>query len=60
MCNCGLCGSRKHTLTEWERHAGCKAKKWKHSVKVEGTTQPLIKWVCGSSCHTRCMTILFP
>ncbi|XP_068473749.1 histone-lysine N-methyltransferase ATX3-like isoform X2 [Phaseolus vulgaris] len=45
MCNCGLCGSRKHTLTEWERHAGCKAKKWKHSVKVEGTTQPLIKWI---------------
>ncbi|CAJ1877047.1 unnamed protein product [Sphenostylis stenocarpa] len=45
MCNCGLCGSRKHTLTEWERHAGCKAKKWKHSVKVESTMQPLINWM---------------
>ncbi|KAK7378995.1 hypothetical protein VNO80_04446 [Phaseolus coccineus] len=45
MCNCGFCGSKKHTLTEWERHAGCKAKKWKHSVKVESTMQPLIKWI---------------
>ncbi|TKY61766.1 Histone-lysine N-methyltransferase ATX3 [Spatholobus suberectus] len=45
MCKCGLCGSRKQTLTEWERHAGCKAKKWKYSVKVESTMQPLIKWI---------------
>nr|KYP50996.1 Histone-lysine N-methyltransferase ATX3 [Cajanus cajan] len=44
-CKCGLCGSRKQALTEWERHAGCKARKWKYSVKVEGTMQPLIKWI---------------
>ncbi|KAK7338057.1 hypothetical protein VNO77_18654 [Canavalia gladiata] len=45
VCKCGLCGTRKQTLTEWEKHAGCKAKKWKHSVKVESTMQPLIKWI---------------
>ncbi|KAL2318725.1 hypothetical protein Fmac_032601 [Flemingia macrophylla] len=41
---CGICGSRKQRLAERERHAGCKARKWKYSVKVEGTMQPLIKW----------------
>ncbi|KAL2345434.1 hypothetical protein Fmac_006719 [Flemingia macrophylla] len=44
-CKCGLCGSWKQGLAEWERHAGCKARKWKYSVKVEGTMQPLIKWI---------------
>ncbi|BAT86291.1 hypothetical protein VIGAN_04392700 [Vigna angularis var. angularis] len=52
MCNCGLCSSRKYTLTEWERHAGCKAKKWKHSVKVESTMQPLIKWISNHKTPT--------
>ncbi|KAK7258507.1 hypothetical protein RIF29_24086 [Crotalaria pallida] len=45
MCKCGPCGSRKQTLPDWERHTGCKAKKWKHSVKVESTMQPLMKWL---------------
>ncbi|WJX85718.1 RING-type E3 ubiquitin transferase [Trifolium repens] len=45
ICKCGSCGSRKQALAEWERHAGCRAKKWKHSVKVEGTMQLLIKWI---------------
>ncbi|MED6174976.1 hypothetical protein PIB30_074103 [Stylosanthes scabra] len=46
MCKCSSCGStRKHKLPEWERHTGCKAKKWKHNVKVENTMLPLIKWI---------------
>ncbi|XP_057439659.1 histone-lysine N-methyltransferase ATX3-like [Lotus japonicus] len=45
MCKCGSCGSREHTLTEWERHAGCRARKWKYSVKIANTKQPLIKWI---------------
>ncbi|XP_061357086.1 histone-lysine N-methyltransferase ATX3-like [Gastrolobium bilobum] len=51
MCKCGSCGSRKQTLTEWERHTGCRAKKWKHSVKVKSTMLPLENWVCISSCY---------
>ncbi|KAG4913707.1 hypothetical protein JHK86_054140 [Glycine max] len=35
-----------HTLTEWERHAGSKARKWRYSVKVESTMQPLKEWCC--------------
>lgn len=50
LCKCSTCGSKKQALAEWERHTGCTAKKWKHSVKVEGTMQPLIKWVCVISC----------
>ncbi|KAL8172557.1 hypothetical protein V2J09_024361 [Rumex salicifolius] len=46
-CNCGSCGSRKQTLSEWEKHTGCRAKKWKYSVKVKGTTTPLSKWLEG-------------
>ncbi|KAI5423808.1 hypothetical protein KIW84_030145 [Lathyrus oleraceus] len=45
MCGCGSCGSKKQALPEWERHVGCRAKKWRLSVKVEGTMQPLIKWI---------------
>ena len=46
MCECGLCGSKKQTLSEWERHTGCRAKKWKFSVKVKSTMLPLENWVC--------------
>ncbi|KAI4355233.1 hypothetical protein L6164_004026 [Bauhinia variegata] len=45
LCNCGSCGSRKQTLSEWERHTGCRAKKWKYSVKVKSTMLPLEKWI---------------
>ncbi|KOM31675.1 hypothetical protein LR48_Vigan01g123000 [Vigna angularis] len=44
MCNCASCGSRKQTLSEWEKHTGCRAKRWKHSVKVKSTMLPLEKW----------------
>ncbi|XP_028791077.1 histone-lysine N-methyltransferase ATX3 [Neltuma alba] len=45
MCKCGSCVPRKQTLSEWERHTGCKAKKWKFSVKVKSTMLPLEKWI---------------
>ncbi|XP_038709358.1 histone-lysine N-methyltransferase ATX3-like [Tripterygium wilfordii] len=44
-CKCGSCGSKKQTPSEWERHTGCRAKKWKYSVKVKGTMLPLEKWI---------------
>lgn len=45
-CKCGLCGPSKHTLNQWERHTGCKAKKWKISVKDKETMLPLWELVC--------------
>lgn len=47
QCLCGSCGTKKYGLSEWERHTGCRAKKWKHSVKVKGSNMPLEKWVCS-------------
>ncbi|GAB2298062.1 hypothetical protein Dimus_032137, partial [Dionaea muscipula] len=44
-CNCGSCGTRKQRLCEWERHTGCRSKKWKYSVKVKGSMITLEKWV---------------
>ncbi|KAK9207238.1 hypothetical protein WN943_017523 [Citrus x changshan-huyou] len=45
VCRCRSCGPKKLTLSEWERHTGCRAKKWKYSVKVLGTMLPLGKWI---------------
>ncbi|KAE8646732.1 histone-lysine N-methyltransferase ATX3 [Cucumis sativus] len=45
VCNCGSCGSRKQRLSEWEKHTGCRAKKWKYSVKVKATMLPLEQWI---------------
>ncbi|XP_042000585.1 histone-lysine N-methyltransferase ATX5-like isoform X1 [Salvia splendens] len=45
QCICGSCGTKMYGLSEWERHTGCRAKKWKHSVKVKGTKIPLEKWM---------------
>ncbi|XWS46228.1 hypothetical protein CRYUN_Cryun14cG0046500 [Craigia yunnanensis] len=45
VCECGACGTKKYTLSEWERHTGCRAKKWKYSVKVKDTMIPLEKWI---------------
>jgi hypothetical protein len=44
MCKCGSCDSRKRTPSQWERHTGSRAKKWKYSVKVKSTMLPLEKW----------------
>ncbi|CAA0838929.1 Histone-lysine N-methyltransferase ATX3 [Striga hermonthica] len=45
QCTCGSCGSKKCGPSEWERHTGCRAKKWKHSVKVKGSKLTLEKWM---------------
>lgn len=45
VCKCGSCGSKMQTPSEWERHTGCRAKKWKYSVKIKDTREPLEKWL---------------
>lgn len=52
QCMCGSCGTKKLTLTEWERHTGCRAKKWKSSVKVKDTMQTLEKWILGCNSNS--------
>lgn len=51
VCECGACGSKKYTLSEWERHTGCRAKKWKYSVKVKDTMTTLEKWIVDYNAH---------
>ncbi|KAG0484658.1 hypothetical protein HPP92_008737 [Vanilla planifolia] len=45
QCHCGSCKSHKLTLSEWERHTGCRGKNWKSSVKVKSTMLSLGKWL---------------
>lgn len=42
-CKCGSCGTRKQTPSEWERHTGSRAKKWKVSIKLKDSMLPLEK-----------------
>ncbi|CAA0831369.1 Histone-lysine N-methyltransferase ATX3 [Striga hermonthica] len=51
QCTCGSCGTRKCGLNEWERHTGCRAKKWKYSVKVKGSKLTLEKWMSLYNLH---------
>ncbi|KAL1830344.1 hypothetical protein ACET3Z_008756 [Daucus carota] len=44
-CRCGSCGKRKQKVSEWERHTGSRAKKWKTSVKVKSSKLPLEQWM---------------
>ncbi|GKB23581.1 histone-lysine N-methyltransferase ATX3-like protein isoform X1, partial [Tanacetum coccineum] len=45
-CKCGgLCGTRKQTPSEWERHVGSRAKKWKSSIKLRESGLPLERLV---------------
>ncbi|XAR62967.1 Histone-lysine N-methyltransferase [Bertholletia excelsa] len=50
-CKCGSCGTRKQTLSEWERHTGSRAKKWKVSIKVKDSMLPLEKWIEEYNAH---------
>ncbi|CAH2063183.1 unnamed protein product [Thlaspi arvense] len=52
VCKCGDCGARKQRPSEWERHTGSRAKKWKYSVKVKDTMLTLEKWIAGFSATT--------
>ncbi|GER26485.1 histone-lysine N-methyltransferase ATX3 [Striga asiatica] len=51
QCTCGSCGTKKCGLNEWERHTGCRAKKWKYSVKVKGSNLTLEKWMALYNLH---------
>lgn len=51
QCKCGSCGTKKYTLSEWERHTGSRAKKWKFSVKVKGSMLTLEKWIAEYNAH---------
>ncbi|KAL2893228.1 Histone-lysine N-methyltransferase ATX3 [Bienertia sinuspersici] len=57
VCKCGRCGTKKQSLSVWEKHTGCRAKKWKYSVKVKGTMIPLHQWLTNvgatAACHTQ-------
>ncbi|XP_021846513.2 histone-lysine N-methyltransferase ATX3 isoform X1 [Spinacia oleracea] len=56
VCKCGRCGTRKQSLSEWEKHTGCRAKKWKYSVKVKGSMIALHQWLTdfgASACDTQ-------
>ncbi|KAF7153653.1 hypothetical protein RHSIM_Rhsim01G0172300 [Rhododendron simsii] len=52
-CTCGSCGTKKRTPSEWEKHTGSRAKKWKVSIKVKGSMLTLEKWVCTGSLHSK-------
>ncbi|KAL6513640.1 hypothetical protein OROGR_021126 [Orobanche gracilis] len=51
QCMCGSCGTTKFGLNQWERHTGCRAKKWKYSVKVKGSNLTLEKWMAECNIH---------
>ncbi|GAA0158781.1 zinc finger transcription factor [Lithospermum erythrorhizon] len=45
QCTCGSCGTKKQKLNKWERHTGCRAKKWKSTVKLKGSDLTLVEWL---------------
>lgn len=45
VCKCGICGTEKQALSEWERHTGSSAKNWKTSVRVKGSLLTLEQWM---------------
>ncbi|KAL3613494.1 hypothetical protein CASFOL_042639 [Castilleja foliolosa] len=51
QCTCGSCGEKKYALSVWERHTGCRAKKWKCSVKLKGHNLTLEKWLSEYNLH---------
>ncbi|KAG5566002.1 hypothetical protein RHGRI_001807 [Rhododendron griersonianum] len=50
-CKCGSCGTKKRTPSEWEKHTGSRAKKWKVSIKVKGSMLTLEKWIEEYNAH---------
>lgn len=44
-CPCFSCKGKLHKLNEWEKHTGCRSKKWKCSVKIKNTTITLFQWM---------------
>eukprot|EP00250_Pteridium_aquilinum_P019628 c24501_g1_i1 orf=598-5466(+) len=46
LCKCEDCKDGK-TMgpSKWERHTGCKKKKWKESIKLKNTKRTLLAWI---------------
>ncbi|KAK3161449.1 hypothetical protein QOZ80_1BG0077220 [Eleusine coracana subsp. coracana] len=44
-CHCGPCKGQKFLFNEWERHAGCRSKNWRSSIKIKGSLMPFGKWI---------------
>ncbi|CAM0881927.1 unnamed protein product [Alopecurus aequalis] len=44
-CHCAPCKGQKFLFNEWERHAGCRSKNWKSSIKMKDTLMPFGKWI---------------
>ncbi|XP_024371761.1 histone-lysine N-methyltransferase ATX5 [Physcomitrium patens] len=47
ICKCNSCQGAKDPMrpSEWERHTGCRKKKWKESIRVKNQEQPLFAWL---------------
>ncbi|CAM6115249.1 unnamed protein product [Calypogeia fissa] len=47
VCKCETCGGKKKPMrpSEWEKHTGCKKKKWKESIKVKKIGKNLLSWL---------------
>ncbi|XP_010049124.1 histone-lysine N-methyltransferase ATX4 isoform X2 [Eucalyptus grandis] len=45
ICKCGLCGTKKQALSDWERHTNSKLRNWRTSIRVKGSMLPLEKWM---------------
>ncbi|XP_062206381.1 histone-lysine N-methyltransferase ATX4-like isoform X2 [Phragmites australis] len=44
-CHCVPCKGQKFLFNEWERHAGCRSKNWRSSIKIKGSLMPFGKWI---------------
>ncbi|KAL3688551.1 hypothetical protein R1sor_014860 [Riccia sorocarpa] len=46
-CKCKDCrgSGRSMRPSEWEKHTGCRKKKWKESIKVKSLQKPLLHWL---------------
>ncbi|GJN06459.1 hypothetical protein PR202_ga24188 [Eleusine coracana subsp. coracana] len=42
LCECEPCKGRLMSLNEWEKHTGSRKKKWKMSITLKSTGEPLI------------------
>ncbi|MCO5590347.1 hypothetical protein L7F22_044316 [Adiantum nelumboides] len=46
LCKCEDCKEGKIMgPSKWERHTGCKKKKWKESIKLKNTKRTLLSWI---------------
>ncbi|XP_068644353.1 histone-lysine N-methyltransferase ATX4-like [Aristolochia californica] len=50
-CLCGSCGSKKRSLSDWERHTGSRKKNWKICVRVKSSMMLLEHWISEHRSH---------